>query len=77
MDAHDTQIFKYLEGSKSFVVPLFQRTYSWEHKHLETLRADLMSTLEDKEITHFFGSFVTMPEPSSASGISKYIVIDG
>jgi uncharacterized protein with ParB-like and HNH nuclease domain len=77
MDAHDTQIFKYLEGSKSFVIPLFQRTYSWDNKHLETLWADLTNTMEEKETTHFFGSFVTMPEPSSASGISKYIVIDG
>ena len=77
MNAHDTQIFKYLEGSKCFIVPLFQRTYSWGTKHWETLWSDLKGTLEDNSATHFFGSFVTLPIPSSASEISKYVIIDG
>lgn len=77
MNAHDTQIFKYLEGSKCFVVPLFQRTYSWGKEDWKTLWSDLKETVEDKESNHFFGSFVTLPIPSPASEISRYVIIDG
>ena len=77
MNAHDTQIFKYLEGSKCFLVPLFQRTYSWEKDDWKTFWSDLKNTIEDKESNHFFGSFVTLPIPSPATEISRYVIIDG
>lgn len=67
---------KFLEGSKQFVVPLFQRTYSWGIKQIPVLWDDIQKTRDDEGV-HFFGSFVTEPLPSSASGVSKYIVIDG
>ncbi len=77
MKANDTQIRLFLEGTKQFVVPLFQRTYSWKRKNIQKLWEDLEDTKNDKESTHFFGSFVTMPIPSFAAGVSKYIIIDG
>lgn len=77
MKANDTQIRLFLEGTKQFVVPLFQRTYSWKRENIQKLWEDLEDTKNDKESTHFFGSFVTMPIPSFAAGVSKYIIIDG
>ena len=77
MKANDTQIRIFLEGTKQFIVPLFQRTYSWKRENIEKLWEDLEDTKNGNESTHFFGSFVTMPIPSSASGVSKYIIIDG
>jgi len=77
LKAHDTKIFIYLEGSKSFQVPLFQRTYSWKRRHIKTLWRDLEEAKEEVGTTHFFGSFVTMPIPSPAASISKYVIIDG
>ena len=77
MKADDTQIRIFLEGTKQFIVPLFQRTYDWKKKNIEKLWEDLEDTKNSNEATHFFGSFVTMPIPSSASGVSKYIIIDG
>mgnify|MGYP001045790288 CR=1 FL=1 len=77
MKANDTQIRIFLEGTKQFIVPLFQRTYSWKKENIEKLWEDLEDTKNGSELTHFFGSFVTMPVPSSASGVSKYIIIDG
>ena len=77
MKANDTQIRICLEGTKQFIVPLFQRTYSWKKENIQKLWEDLEDTKNGNEATHFFGSFVTMPVPSSASGVSKYILIDG
>jgi uncharacterized protein with ParB-like and HNH nuclease domain len=77
MKANDTQIRIFLEGTKQFIVPLFQRIYSWKRENIEKLWEDLEETKNGNESVHFFGSFVTMPVPSSASGVSKYIIIDG
>jgi len=77
MKANDTLMMKFLEGSKQFVVPLFQRTYSWGNPQLETLWNDVESTRNGEESVHFFGSFVSEPLPSSASGVSRFVVIDG
>ena len=77
MRADDTTIRVFLEGSKQFVVPLFQRTYSWKRENIQQFWEDIQDTKRNRENTHFFGSFVTMPIPSSASGVSKYTIIDG
>jgi len=77
MKANDTQIRIFLEGTKQFMVPLFQRTYSWKNENIQKLWEDLKDIKNDKESTHFFGSFVTMPVPSFASGVSQYTIIDG
>lgn len=77
MRADDTTIRIFLEGSKQFAVPLFQRTYSWKRGNIQQLWQDIQDTKRNRENTHFFGSFVTMPIPSSASGVSKYTIIDG
>jgi len=77
MKANDTQIRIFLEGTKQFMVPLFQRIYSWKKENIQKLWEDLEDTKNYKESTHFFGSFVTMPVPSSASGVSQYTIIDG
>ncbi|GAI06819.1 unnamed protein product, partial [marine sediment metagenome] len=58
--------------------PLFQRPYSWRKDNVKQLWYDLIATKdENDEFSHFFGSFVTMPIPSSASQVSKYTIIDG
>lgn len=77
MKAKDTQIRIFLEGTKQFKVPLFQRTYSWKRRNIQKLWEDLQDTKNGDESAHFFGSFVTMPIPSPAAGVSKYTIIDG
>lgn len=81
MKANDTSLRVFLEGGKQFVVPLFQRTYSWKRANVRRLWDDLCGATDDRredpEATHFFGSFVTMPIPSSASKVSRFVIIDG
>lgn len=79
MKANDTQIRVFLEGSKQFIVPLFQREYVWGKGHIERLWLDIQETETEyyKKKHHFFGSFVTMPTPGSASTVSEFTVVDG
>ena len=57
MKANDTKIENFLEGKKQFIVPLFQRTYSWEEKDIEKLWKDLVATERRSGICPFFWFF--------------------
>jgi uncharacterized protein with ParB-like and HNH nuclease domain len=65
-------------GVQQYVIPLFQRPYSWESKQWNTLWQDLVELCEDeKPRNHFIGSIVTLPSRSVPEGVSKFILIDG
>jgi len=78
MQAKETKLQDIIEGTKQYVVPLFQRSYSWDKKEWEILWNDLVELSEmDNPRTHFIGSIVTMPTVSVPEGVSKYLLIDG
>ncbi len=78
MKASETKLQSILEGTKQFMVPLFQRTYSWDTKEWETLWGDLEDLREEqKPRDHFIGSTVTIPYDSAPSGVTKFLLIDG
>jgi uncharacterized protein with ParB-like and HNH nuclease domain len=78
MQAKETKLQDIIEGTKQYVIPLFQRTYSWTSKEWEVLWKDLIELCE-MEIprTHFIGSIVNMPTVSVPEGVAKYLLIDG
>ncbi|MHB1697458.1 MAG: DUF262 domain-containing protein [bacterium] len=78
MHAKETKLQDILEGTKQYVIPLFQRTYSWEKKEWETLWKDLIELCEAiNPRPHFIGSIVSMPTISVPEGVAKYLLIDG
>ena len=78
MKASETKFQPIIEGTKQYVVPLFQRPYSWERKEWEVLWDDLVWLCGNEEPkSHFIGSIVTMPTVSVPEGVSKYLLIDG
>lgn len=78
MKASETKFQPIIEGTKQYVVPLFQRPYSWEKKEWDVLWEDLVWLCENEEPTsHFIGSIVTMPTVSVPEGVSKFLLIDG
>jgi uncharacterized protein with ParB-like and HNH nuclease domain len=78
MKASETKLQLILEGTKQYVVPMFQRTYSWEKRDWTTLWSDLMDLLDDETPRpHFIGSIVTAPARTVPEGITKYLLIDG
>jgi uncharacterized protein with ParB-like and HNH nuclease domain len=78
MKANETIFRRIIEGSNQYVVPLFQRTYSWDRKNWNQLWEDLMELYEhENSHNHFMGSIVTMPTKSVPEGVAKYLLIDG
>ncbi len=78
MQASETKLQPIIEGTKQYVVPLFQRSYSWDKKEWDVLWNDLAELCEmDHPRTHFLGSMVTMPTTSVPEGVTKYLLIDG
>lgn len=78
MQAKETKLQDIIEGTKQYVIPLFQRTYSWTPKEWEVLWKDLVEICEmESPRTHFIGSIVNMPTVSVPEGVAKYLLIDG
>lgn len=42
MKAQDLQFTQLLQGAKQFIIPIFQRTYSWEVGHCQQLWDDIL-----------------------------------
>jgi uncharacterized protein with ParB-like and HNH nuclease domain len=78
MKASETKFQPIIEGTKQYVVPLFQRPYRWEKKEWTVLWEDLVWLCENEEPkSHFIGSIVTMPTVSVPEGVAKFLLIDG
>ena len=78
MQASETKLQQIIEGTKQYIVPLFQRAYSWKKPEWEVLWNDIRELCTiDHPRPHFMGSVVTMPTASMPEGVSKYLLIDG
>ncbi|MEH1998418.1 MAG: DUF262 domain-containing protein [Nostoc sp.] len=78
MQASEIKLQQIIEGTKQYVVPLFQRPYSWKKSEWQALWNDLVELCETgNPRPHFMGSIVTMPTTSVPEGVSKYLLIDG
>ena len=72
-------IMELLEGSKQFVVPIYQRRYTWGREQCQELWSDIenIGVAQGNEF-HFFGPIVCMePEAQSIGGVRQVLVIDG
>ena len=78
MDAHVKTVFEILHSGNQFLVPFFQRQYSWTKKEWHNLYKDVVALVEGgAEANHFLGPLVCT-EASHAPGDGKrYQLIDG
>lgn len=78
MEAAEAKVQRVLEGSRQFLVPHYQRPYSWREEQWKTLWRDLVELTEDPDPKpHFVGSIVTSPARSIPEGVEKRLLIDG
>lgn len=78
MNANETKLQPFIEGTKQYLVPLYQRPYTWNDEYWKRLWADLKDLyLSTDTRPHFFGSIVTMPSSSVPEGVTKFLLIDG
>lgn len=76
MQAKESQLMPLLEGSKKYLVPLYQRQYSWGEKEWKALWDDIINISESKS-SHFFGTIVTYQETTAPHQLPTYVIIDG
>jgi hypothetical protein len=78
MQAAEARVQKVLEGTQQFLVPHYQRPYSWQRAQWETLWRGVLELLQDPASRpHFLGSLVTAPALSLPEGVDKRLLIDG
>ncbi len=79
MKATEARFLNFLRGSQQFVIPIYQRTYSWTKRECSQLWDDIKHAGSNEATkSHFMGSVVYIDEGiSQISGISQHLVIDG
>ena len=78
MDAGKKILLDLLTGSLRFVVPVYQRRYSWGEAQCRQLWADIVTAGRHPDRTHFIGSIVWMQEGGiGPDGVSRCLLIDG
>lgn len=78
MKAEDTMVTNLLEGAKQFIVPIFQRDYSWGTKHCQQLWKDVIRVGSDPNVKgHFLGSVVYVAAEDNTATITRWLLIDG
>lgn len=77
MKVTDGNISQILNGGKQFILPIYQRCYSWDIEQCETLWNDIVRMQQGHRHSHFIGSFVNIIEEATPTGIDKFLIIDG
>ena len=79
MKATEANLLKFLRKSPQFVIPIYQRNYSWTETQCQQLWWDLLRAGRNKEINgHFIGSIVYVERGlSTVTTQESLLVIDG
>ena len=76
MKANEENLLKFLDGKKQFILPIFQRRYSWEREQCNQLWEDVVRVGENEDIpSHFLGSIVSIGDGSPT--LPKFLIVDG
>ena len=79
MRATEIPFVKFLQGTRQFIIPIYQRTYSWTEKQCEQLWHDILQVAKNDKIpSHFIGSIVYIEKGLyQVSNVPQLLVIDG
>ncbi|MBT7783697.1 MAG: DUF262 domain-containing protein [Anaerolineae bacterium] len=79
MKATEAKLLEFLKKSPQFIIPIYQRTYSWDEPECRQLWGDIIRTGENEAISaHFMGSIVYIEKGLyQVSSQSPLLVIDG
>jgi len=79
MKATEAKLLEFLKKSPQFVIPIYQRTYSWGERECQQLWDDILRTgHDDRVLAHFVGSIVYVEKGLyQISSQSPLLVIDG
>lgn len=76
MKGSECRLIEYMDGAqKRFIIPVYQRNYDWKIENCRQLYDDLVKLADTKTKKHFFGSIVSVYEPSGMN--IDFLLIDG
>jgi uncharacterized protein with ParB-like and HNH nuclease domain/predicted transport protein len=77
--AKEAQLLRFLQGTQQFIIPIYQRTYSWTRPQCQQLWNDIVRAATDESVSaHFVGSVVYIEKGLyQISSVSPQLVIDG
>ena len=76
MQAINNPFVSIINGNKQFIIPVFQRDYSWATEQCRKLWDDIMRSGREEDVGHFMGSFVYVAG-SVGAVFGSWLVIDG
>lgn len=78
MKAGETTLQKLMGGAIQFIVPIYQRTYSWTFKQCNQLWKDIIHITKNKDnMVHFIGSVVYIDLGTPIGRPQQLLLIDG
>jgi hypothetical protein len=78
MKAIDCPFTKINNGTTQFVIPVFQRDYSWTETQCERLWKDVLLIANDPTSRgHCMGSVVYVSTGDTSAGFTRWLLIDG
>lgn len=78
MDIEKGSIYNLLNGQCQYIIPVYQRKYSWlANVQCARLWKDIVEMEKKKKKHHFVGSIVSIAEKKSVMGVQKQLIIDG
>lgn len=78
MKAIQTGLLNFLKKSSQFVIPIYQRNYSWTTAQCQQLWSDLLRAGRDEQVkTHFIGAIVYVEGHGNVVQQEPLVVIDG
>ena len=67
-----------INGNRQFIIPVFQRDFSWTREQCEQLWRDLeCASTGEADGTHFMGSVVYIGTDLSSAAFQSWLLIDG
>lgn len=79
MKANETKLLNFLQSAKQYVIPIYQRTYSWLESDCDQLWKDILQAGKNEhQFVHFVGSVVHIEQDESTATLqAPKLVIDG
>ena len=78
MKAIDNPFAKIIKGTSQFLIPVFQRDYSWTEAQCEQLWQDILKIASGPtDRGHFLGSVVYTPDEDTSAAFTRWLLIDG
>ena len=80
MKAGETNLFALFNGTRQFIIPIYQRNYRWELQNCEELWNDIVrATADPTRAGHFLGSivYINNSRVSLIPDVPQFLVIDG